>query len=262
MGGSQFPENFTNKQVTWPIENYFNGFIYGPWHSRQLFGVQNTRAVFNNPEGFDAGTVSITAVRQSQRNTLVLLCDGKQTATLAVPADAPSGATLDFPADAVPAGTKKIEIYISNGDWINIDKYSISGVTVDCTNIDWGYPPSEMTVGIDTITDAQSIRNWFLPPVWDNVPIIIGEMGCMAVNAEQAGYRAKLMRDYVDAFGDLPWAFWEFKGGAMSMFRLDPTDVFIHPYIVNYGDNKTQIYYVDKLWYDAIKHKLERPAEF
>jgi endoglucanase len=262
MGGSQFPENFTDKQVTWPIENYFNGFIYGPWHSRQLFGVQNTRAVFNNPEGFDAGTVSVTAVRQSQNNTLVLLCDGSQTAVLTVPADMPSGSTLYFPDNAVPAGTKKAEIYISSGDWINIDKYVISGITVNCTNIDWGYPPSEMTVGVDTITGAQSIKDWFLPPVWDNIPVIIGEMGCMAVNAGQAQYRARLMGDYADALGDLPWAFWEFKGGAMSMFRLTQSDVCTTPYSVSYGGGRTQIYYIDELWYDAIRHKLRWSAEF
>jgi endoglucanase len=261
-GGNIFPANFTNKQATWPITNYFNGFIYGPWHSKQLFGVKNTKAVFNNPNGFEKGTVSIIIVGQSQSNKLIILCDGKQTADLTVPANTPSGTTMTFPDDAVFAGTKKVEIYISNGDWINIDKYIISGITVECTNINWGYPPSEMTVGVETITNAQSIKDWFLPPAWDNIPTIIGEMGCMAPDAVQAEYRAKLMGDYVDAFGELPWAFWEFKGGAMSMFRLTQSNVCTTPYTVEYGEDKTQTYYVDKLWYDAIKHKLKWSVEF
>jgi len=257
MGGqSQFPPDFTDRQITWPITNYFNGFLYGPWQSRHIFGVQNTKAVFNNPSGFAAGTVSMIIVGQSQDNDLVLVCDGAETARLTVPADTAPGTTLAFPENSVPAGTKKIELYIAAGDWVNVDKYTVSGVTVDCTNIDWAYPPSEMTVGVDTVTDAQTIRDWVLPPSWDTVPVMIGEMGCLARDTDQAAYRARLMKDYADAFAGLSWAFWEFKGGDMSMFRLTQSSVCDTRIDVQYGNGKTQTYYYDKLWYDAIKEQL------
>jgi len=258
---SQFPANFTDKTVTWPITNYFNGFVYATWPSSHLFGVENTKAVFNNPSGFAAGTVSMIIVRQSHDNEeLALLCDGKEVARrTASKSDSP--VTVTFPANAVPAGTKKVELYVSSGDWVNVDKFVISGVTVKCTNIDWALPPSSMTVGVDTVTDAQTIKDWMLPAAWDGVPVMIGEMGCMAQNPDQAAYRAILMKDYVDAFDGLPWAFWEFKGGAMSLFRLSKADVCDTPVVVHYGDGKTQTYYYDKLWYDAIKHTLDIPAD-
>jgi aryl-phospho-beta-D-glucosidase BglC (GH1 family) len=257
MGHSQFPPNFTNKQLTWPIKNYFNGFLYAGRHSGLLFGVKNTIAAFNNSAGFDAGTVSLTLVGQMQDNELVLLCDGKETARVTAPENTASGTTVAFPWNAVPAGTKKVEIYIASGDWINVDNYVISGLKVDCTNIDWAYPPSKMTVGVETLTNAQSIKNWLFPPLWDKVPAMIGEMGCMAKNASQAAYRARMMKDYVDAFVDLSWAFWEFKGGDMSMFSLSQSEICNTPVKVEYGTGQSQTYYYDKLWYDAIKHRLD-----
>ena len=262
MGQSQSPANFTDPQITWPIKNYFNGFIYAPWHSTHLFGVQNTRAVFNNPEGFAAGTASmLMAAQYLEKDELALICDGVETARC-VSVKSPDGKpwTAAFPKNSIPAGTKKVEIIDAVGDTVNVDVYTISGVTVKCTNIDWGYAPSEMTVGVDTESDAQDLRNWIMPsPAWDGLPVMIGEMGCMAPTPEKAVFRARLMGDYVDAFHDMPWAFWEFKGGAMSMFNLNQTDVCTAPVDVKYGDGQTQRYYYDKLWYDAIKHALDKP---
>ena len=89
-------------------------------------------------------------------------------------------------------------------------------------------------------------------------------MSSMAVNADQAAYRARLLKDYVDALGDIPWAFWEFKGGAMSMFRMsnNANAIFTERIDVLYtpdgGTPQTQRYHYDKLWYDAIKHSLAK----
>jgi hypothetical protein len=259
MGQTQIPANFTNAQLTGPIRTYFTGFIYAPRHSTHLFGVQNTRTIFNHPTGFAAGTVSMLIVNQYLENDeLVLICDGVETARC-ISVKSPDGRpwTAAFPNDAIPAGTKKVEIIDAVGDWVNVDKFAVSGVTVDCTNIDWLFPPSEMTAGVDTLTDAKTLRNWILPsPAWDNLPVMIGEMGCMARNSQQAAYRARLFKDYVDAFADLPWAFWEFKGGDMSLFSLTRTEVCDTPVEVEYGGGQKQMYYYDKLWYDAIKHRL------
>jgi hypothetical protein len=274
MGQTQIPANFTNAQLTWPIRNYYNGFIYAPWHSTHLFGVENTRAVFNHPSGFAAGTASMFLVDQYLlEDTLAIICDGVETARIvsvnpnlggkknraeaSVKREDMVPWTVTFPDNSIPAGTKRVEIIDAVGDTVNVDKYEVSGVTIKCTNIDWLFAPSEMTVGVDALTDAKTLRNLILPsPVWDNLPVMIGEMGCMAQNAEQAAYRARLFKDYADAFADLPWAFWEFKNGAMSLFNLTQTEVCDTPVEVEYGDGQTQTYYYDKLWYDAIKHRL------
>ncbi|MDR0494796.1 MAG: glycoside hydrolase family 5 protein [Treponema sp.] len=265
-GGTEFEPDSTNRKITWPITNYFNGLLYGNWKSVRMFGAANTvRAVFNNPSGFSAGTAELVILaQQTATETLTLVCDGVDKGTYnSVKSSVSPTATVSFPTNAIPAGTKKVEIYISNGDWVKVDKYIISGVTVDCTNLDWGYPPSEMTVGVSTTTNAQSIKDWLFPsPAWDGVPVMIGEMGCMAEynNAAAAAYRARLMKDYVDAFVDMPWAFWEFKGGAMSMFSIwqgvvctDKIDVYYTP---DGGSQQKETYYYDKLWYEAVKHRL------
>jgi hypothetical protein len=203
--------------------------------------------------------------QQNSTETLTLVCDGvpKGTVNSAKPTLNSTTTTVTFAANAVPAGTKKVEIYISNGDWVKVDKYIISGVTVDCTNLDWGFPPSEMTVEVNTVTNAQSIKNWLFPsPAWDSIPKMIGEMGCMAEynKPNDAAYRARMMKDYVDAFADMPCVFWEFKGGAMSLFRNGNSAVHTQqinvPYTPDEGSQQSATYYYDKLWYDAIKHRL------
>jgi hypothetical protein len=262
MEQTQIPANFTNAQLTWPIRNYFNGFIYAPWHSTHLFGLEYAGPAFNHPSGFPAGTASMLVINQYLENDeLALVCDGIETARCVStkPADGKPW-TVSFPDNAIPAGTKKVQIFDVVGDWVNVDKYNVSGVTVDCTNIDWLFAPSEMTVGLDAFSDAKTIKNLILPsPAWDNLPVMIGEMGCMAKNPSQAAYRARLFKDYVDAFAGLPWAFWEFKDGAMSLFSLSQGEVCDTPVEVEYGDGQKQTYYYDKLWYDAIKHTLNIP---
>jgi hypothetical protein len=266
MYQTQIPANFTNAQLTWPIRNYFNGFIYAPWHSNHIFGVENTRAVFNHPAGFAEGTVSMVIVNQFlPADHLALICDGVITARVtSYKSEDGMPWTVAFPENSVPAGTRRVEIIITEGDWVNVDSFNVSGVFIDCTNIDWGYHPSEMTVGVDAITNADTLRNLIFPsypnPSWDNIPVMIGEMGCMAATPQQAAYRANLFRDYVDAFADKPWAFWEFKGGAMSLFRLNQNEIFTDHIDVHYttcdGEEQMLTYYYDKLWYDAIKHRL------
>jgi hypothetical protein len=265
MGQTQIPANFIDPQLTWPINNYFNGFIYAPWHSTHIFGVENTRAVFNHPTGFNAGTASMLIVNQYLPNDyLALICDGVVTAnTVSTRSEDGKPWTVVFPENSIPAGTRKVEIIITQGDWVNVCSFEISGYKVKATNIDWGYAPTEMTIGVNTITDALSLRNMIMPPqFWDGLPVMIGEIGCMApyTHPERAVMRSRLMRDYVDAFADMPIAFWEFKGGAMSMFRLNESTVCYTKIDVEYidddGVSKVQIYYYDKLWYDAIKHRL------
>jgi len=280
MGGqSEFPDIttglFPNRAITWPITNYFNGFLYAPIKSRQLFGMETTRAVINHLTGFPGRTLSIRTVRVSGPNTLTLAWgQPQQTASINVPANTPANTILSFPANTFPANQTKLELYISNegGDWIVFDQIVITAanpadnITVNATNVDWGYPPNEITIGVNKVTNAQTIRDMLLPsPMWDDIPVIIGEMGCMAQNVTQATYRANLMRDYVDAMGDLPWAFWEFKGGAMSLFRLSgQTTIFTQQITIEYTPDgettpRTQSYRYDGRWYDAIKHVLDIP---
>jgi hypothetical protein len=255
--------NFTNPQITWPINNYFNGILYANWKSGVIFGETQVKAVFNHNTGFGAGTVRLRVVdQQNSTETLTLICDGVNKGTFGSLKSA-NLTEITFPANAVPAGTKKVEIYISSGDWMKVDWYDISGTRVNCTNLDWALPPSEMTVGAATATNMQTIKNWIFPSSkWDGVPVMIGEMSCMAdySNTTAAAYRAKLMKDYVDAFANMPWAFWEFKGGAMSMFRNDQSPVNNTLITVDYtpdgGSPQTKTYYYDKLWYDAVKHRL------
>jgi hypothetical protein len=123
-----------------------------------------------------------------------------------------------------------------------------------------------MTVGATTTTNANTIKSWLFPsPAWDGVPVMIGEMGCMAEYNKPAvaAYRADMMRDYVNAFAGKPWAFWEFKGGAMSLFSIWSGTVHTQRIDVSYtpdgGSPQTATYYYDKLWYDAVKHTLTIP---
>jgi hypothetical protein len=269
VGGSGYntlfplPWNFTDPQITWPITNYFNGMLYSSWKSGEIFGETQVKAVFNNNSGFSAGTVKLRVVdQQNTTETLTLVCDGVNKGTFNSLKSA-NLTEITFAAGLVPAGTKKVEIYISTGDWMKVDWYDISGTRVNCTNLDWAFPPSEMTVGTNTTTNAQTIKNWLFPsPKWDGVPVMIGEMGCLAEynNAPAAVYRARMMKDYVDAFADCPWAFWEFKCGAMSMFSIWNSVVYTEKIDVKYTPDgepqQTATYYCDKLWYDAVKHRL------
>ena len=263
---TQLPEGFTDGQITWPIKNYFNGFIYAPGKSRVMFGVPNTKAIFNHPAGFSEGTVSVTLVKQSGNNLLILLCDGVETGRLMIPVNTPVGAALTFEGNPVKAGTKKVEIIKNEGDWINVDRYVIAGNSVETTNIDWGYPPSEITIGTDTWSNAELVRNtmfpssggWYKPGTNEfKYPVRVGEMSSMARTAEEAAWRANLFRDFADAFHDMPFIFWEFKGGAMCIFNLHQTDVFTHSIDVEDSDGLITTYWYDKLWHDAIKHRLD-----
>jgi len=270
---AEHPPGFENPQITWPIENYFNGFLYANWKSTRMFGAQNTKAVFNHPGGFGAGEVKVEVVSQSsweldgvEQNTQILRIraydeNGVQTATDTAAVPHGSGMHIVGFAENIAEGAKKIEIYLSGGDWAVINSYQLGDVIIKCTNADWGYPPSEMTAGENTVTGADTIRDWYIPEAWENVPVMFGEVGCMAQheNPYQTAYRARLMADYADAFMDHPWAYWEFKGGNMSMFRLGSSGAHTAEYTVNYGAGNTCTYWVDALWYNAIKHTLENP---
>ena len=264
-----FPRGWANRQITWPIFNYFNGFMYGPWKSRQMFGYGDGSttgypAVFVNPNGFDEGTVSVRVmgIQYNHDARLRVRADGElRPGYVFIPRDTENMTTFTFPDGIIPQGTQRVEVFAERGDWLIIDTYNISGIYVFATNPDWGYTGKFIDVTVDTWTDYQTIRDLFFPPTWDleNVPTFVGELGCMAVNPTQVEYRARLMRDYIDAIGDLPWAFWEFKGGAMSMFRMsyEPRRGFTTPVTVTFGGGMTMTYWVDRLWYDAIKHSLD-----
>ena len=254
--GANMPQNFTNVQLTWPINNYFNGYLYANWKSTRFFGVDNAKAVFNNPNGFDDGAVNVEVVSQSSNNVLTLVADGVIKGTASVPSG--SGIrNVSFAAGLIE-GAQKVEIYISAGDWVIVNSYQLGDVFVDCTNADWGYPPSEMTVGVDTVTGPDTISGWYLNDKWTNIPKMFGEIGCIITHGdyEQLAYRAALMQDYADAFVDYPWAYWEFKGGNMSMFRLYSSGAHTAPYTVTDSKGTSLTYYVDALWYNSIKHVL------
>jgi aryl-phospho-beta-D-glucosidase BglC (GH1 family) len=255
---SQFPVSFTNRQITWPITNYFNGFIYGPTRNNQMFGKNPVAAVFNHPTGFSQGTAELKFAAVSPPITLAIACDGVEKATLNIS----NTDTRSFAANCIPAGTKKVEIYAPSGDWVQVDKYTISGVLIDCTNVDWGYPPIGMTVGTNTVTGKDIVKEMMFPAdKWDGVPATIGEMSSLTKTAAGATWRARLFESYVDAFFDLDigWVFWEFKGGAMCIFDLGKNVVHTTQIEIKYGDGQKQTYYYDKKWHDAVKHRLDLP---
>jgi aryl-phospho-beta-D-glucosidase BglC (GH1 family) len=261
-GGTQFPKDFTNKKITWPITNYFNGQIYGPGRNSRFFGKNKVPAVFNHPTGFNAGTAVLKLSTVSGGCTLKLDCDGVEKASLVV-GGGDSSTTKSFTANAIPAGTKKVEIYVSSGDWVMVDKFTISGNLIDCTNVDWGYPPIEMTVGVTAVTGKEIVKQMMFPEdKWEGVPAMVGEMSSLTKSGTGATWRAKLFADYVDAMYDLGigWAFWEFKGGAMCIFNLESNVVHTQPIEITYGDGQKITYYYDKKWHDAIKHRLDLPG--
>ena len=264
-----FPAGFAFKSsgLVWPIRNYFNGFLYGPGKSQELFNKINTFAVFENPDGFNAGTVTLRVVRQSQANTVRIRVDGNLIdATLSIPV-VPGlvSQSFTFNGTPIPQGATKVELFVSSGDWLNMDQYTISGVNINCTNIDWGYLPGpHIDVKNDHWTDAQFIRNTMFPsPEWDdlvaNNRVRIGEMSSLTQTASGATQRANLLGDYVDAFQGMPMIFWEFKGGAMCIFNLDQNVVFTHPIEITFGEGQRITYYYDKKWYDKIAHRLDLP---
>jgi len=278
-GTNDFPAGyFPGRQITWPITNYFNGMLFGPGKSRQFFGDAPAKARINLPSGFSPRNLRIRIHESSGNNTLTLAWGTGTaqtgTATRSVPSNTAAGTFLEFATDVIPINATWLELWMSGADddWIRFDQIIIvasntaNNITINATNNDWGFPPSKITIGLDTITNAATIKDWILPsPKWDNVPVIIGEMGCMASNATEATYRAALMKDYVDAFGDMPWAFWEFKGGHMSLFRMgiDMNDVYNTQISVQYtpdgGTLQKEDYRYDGRWYEAIKHKLDLP---
>jgi len=120
-----------------------------------------------------------------------------------------------------------------------------------------------MTVGIDKMSGPDTIKSWYLNSKQDGIPKMFGEMGCIINHSdwEQLSYRAALMKDYADAFEDYPWAYWEFKGGNMSMFRLNRSGAHTAPYTVTDSSGNELTYYIDALWYNSIKHVLDNPYD-
>jgi len=262
---STFPDEWTDKNVVWPIVNYFNGYLWGPWKSWHMFGNDTMErgipAVFVNAAGFDEGTITMRLIQVNDNFRLRVYADGVFTGEESVPHGLPAGTHITFEGITVPSGTTRIEIFSVAGDFMLVDYYEIAGITVQSTNVDWGYQGTFIEIGADTVTDSQSILQWFFQDAWDfnTIPTFIGEWSSMATTPEKVAYRALWAADVVDAFGDMPWAIWEFKGGAMSMFRLSRSDQrgFTTPFTVTYGGGQTLTYWIDQLWYDAIKHSLD-----
>ena len=263
--GKKMPDGFTSP-VTWPMTNYLNGTIFAPYKANLYFkGTMNT--VITNKNGFAAGGVTIRLVEQSSSNTATILADGVNVGTIAMSGSVAGGKDFHSDGNIIPAGTKKVEVFLSSGDWVTFDSITISGVKTLATASSWmGYPGAPVEVTESRKTDHNFFHETVLTPWADfkkqhGTDYMAGEWGISSSVPHTA--RIEYIKDLMKALGDQPWAVWEFKGGIYAFINQSGTgmagvETVDMPITV---DGKTTTYKISKDMYNAVKPYLDNPCD-
>ena len=242
--------------MTWPVPQWpaalVSSYVYGP-DKPELTGPWALIGNFDQKSDLrlHVGTVSRMA-------RLAVLADGKKVFEKKFTPDAGTGEwkTSDYKEEwkiyqnaydkdyfaAIPAHTKRIELVVTEGDWLNFSEVEVKpgngskSILILPANRDWGIKPSTLYLDKDGLPDpalntGMTDRAWLkknnIEP-WkaleaQGVGVIVGEWGCYNKTPHEVALR--WMRDSLENWKEAGWgwAVWNFRGefGILDSGRTD-----------------------------------------